>query len=355
MIVEGDDIYCLDCVAGLSMLEAGSASLIICDPPYFNVKGEFDKAWGDDFGAYLSDVRRWAGACRRALAPNGTLIWYGGWRNIAYAQVELDKMFRLVNSCVIHKRNGIMSNIARPEAQRSFLVNDERFLVYEAATREGGEPAYKLAAGMARTRAFAPIVDYLRGELRRSGLTVGDVNRSMKTHMGGHWFTDKSQWQMPSRAQYEELRRVLRGGRGGDFLARDYDGLRAQYEERRRDGRRGDFPAGDCDGPRGEYEALRRPFRMEGRQFDVFTIKSTASADCVKWGHATPKNEALTETLIRATTRPGDLVVAPFAGSGTECLVAKTLGRRFVGFDIDARYVESGRRRLRGAQMSLFT
>lgn len=350
MIVKDDDIYCLDCVAGLSMLAAGSASLLICDPPYFNVKGEFDKAWGDDFGAYLSDVRRWAGACRRALAPNGTLIWYGGWRNIAYAQVELDKMFRLVNSCVIHKRNGIMANIAKPETQRSFLVNDERFLVYEAAAGEGGEPAYRYAAGMARTRAFAPIVDYLRGELRRSGLTVGDVNRRMNTHMGGHWFTDKSQWQMPSRVQYEELRRVLRGGRGGDLLARDYDELRGEYEARRKDGRGGDLPARDY-----EYVSLRRPFRMEGRQFDVFTIKSTAAADCVKWGHATPKDEALTETLIRSTTRPGDLVVAPFAGSGTECLVAKTLGRRFVGFDIDARYVESGRRRLRGAQMNLFT
>lgn len=350
MIVKDDDIYCLDCVAGLSMLAAGSASLIICDPPYFNVKGEFDKAWGDDFGAYLSDVRRWAGACRRALAPNGTLIWYGGWRNIAYAQVELDKMFRLVNSCVIHKRNGIMANIAKPETQRSFLVNDERFLVYEAAAGEGGEPAYRYAAGIARTRAFAPIVDYLRGELRRSGLTVGDVNRRMNTHMGGHWFTDKSQWQMPSRVQYEELRRVLRGGRGGDLLARDYDELRGEYEARRKDGRGGDLPARDY-----EYVSLRRPFRMEGRQFDVFTIKSTAAADCVKWGHATPKDEALTETLIRSTTRPGDLVVAPFAGSGTECLVAKTLGRRFVGFDIDARYVESGRRRLRGAQMNLFT
>lgn len=349
MIVKGDDIYCLDCVAGLSMLEAGSASLIICDPPYFNVKGEFDKAWGDDFGAYLRDVRRWAAACRRALAPNGTLIWYGGWRNIAYAQVELDRMFHLVNSCVVHKRNGIMATIAKPELQRSFLVNDERFLVYESAAGglEAGDSAFKYAVGMARTRLFAPIVDYLRGELRRSGLTVGDVNRRMKTYMGGHWFTDKSQWQMPSREQYEGLRRVLNGGRGGDILARPYEELSGEYEA----ARAGKGPYGAL---KDEYEALRRPFRMDGRQFDIFTIKSTAAADCVKWGHATPKDVALTETLIRATTRPGDLVVAPFAGSGTECLVAKTLGRRFVGFDIDEGYVESGRRRLRGAQMSLF-
>jgi DNA modification methylase len=52
------------------------ATLIIADPPYFKVKGDFDFKW-KTFDDYLKDVELWAIECKRLLADNGTLFWWG--------------------------------------------------------------------------------------------------------------------------------------------------------------------------------------------------------------------------------------------------------------------------------------
>jgi site-specific DNA-methyltransferase (adenine-specific) len=62
--------------------------------------------------------------------------------------------------------------------------------------------------------------------------------------------------------------------------------------------------------------------------------------------HPTQKPEALLERIIRASSKPGDLVLDPFAGSFTASAVAKRLGRRSIGFEINRDYVKIGLRRL---------
>jgi len=55
-------------------------------------------------------------------------------------------------------------------------------------------------------------------------------------------------------------------------------------------------------------------------------------------GHPTQKPEALLSRLILASTRPGDLILDPFFGSGTTGAVAKRLGRQFLGIEREPRY-----------------
>ncbi len=54
--------------------------------------------------------------------------------------------------------------------------------------------------------------------------------------------------------------------------------------------------------------------------------------------HPTQKSEKLLAKLLLASSRPGDLVLDPFLGSGTTAVVAKKLGRRFVGIEIEEEY-----------------
>ena len=54
--------------------------------------------------------------------------------------------------------------------------------------------------------------------------------------------------------------------------------------------------------------------------------------------HPTQKPEKLLAKIILASTDPGDLILDPFAGSGTTAVVAKKLGRRFVAIESDEKY-----------------
>ena len=102
------------------------ANLIIADPPYFEVKGDFDFIW-QSFGDYLQDVERWAAECKRVLADSGTLFWWGMDKKIAYSQVILDKYFGLVNT-LVWERPGLSSEW---DTMRSFPARGmERLLMY---------------------------------------------------------------------------------------------------------------------------------------------------------------------------------------------------------------------------------
>ncbi|MBV6777394.1 DNA-methyltransferase [Xanthomonas euvesicatoria] len=62
--------------------------------------------------------------------------------------------------------------------------------------------------------------------------------------------------------------------------------------------------------------------------------------------HPTQKPTRVLESLIDLTTLPGHLVVDPFCGSGSTLVAAKNLGRHYLGFDRDAGYIETTKRRL---------
>jgi len=62
--------------------------------------------------------------------------------------------------------------------------------------------------------------------------------------------------------------------------------------------------------------------------------------------HTTQKPEALLHRVIVASTRPGDVVLDPFFGSGTTGAVAKRLGRHFIGLERDPKYARLARKRI---------
>ncbi|HEU4410797.1 MAG TPA: site-specific DNA-methyltransferase [Polyangiaceae bacterium] len=66
-------------------------------------------------------------------------------------------------------------------------------------------------------------------------------------------------------------------------------------------------------------------------------------------GYPTQKPLGLLERIVRASSRPGDLVVDPMCGSGTTLVAAARLGRAFVGNDLGALAVGISEERLRGA------
>src|SRR5437660_7907303 len=62
--------------------------------------------------------------------------------------------------------------------------------------------------------------------------------------------------------------------------------------------------------------------------------------------HPTQKPEALLARVILASSRPGDLVLDPFCGTGTTGAVATRLRRRFIGFEREGTYAQAAERRI---------
>jgi modification methylase len=66
--------------------------------------------------------------------------------------------------------------------------------------------------------------------------------------------------------------------------------------------------------------------------------------------HPTQKPEALLARVILASSRPDDLVLDPFCGTGTTGAVAKRLRRRFIGIEREAEYAEAAQKRIAAVQ-----
>ena len=66
--------------------------------------------------------------------------------------------------------------------------------------------------------------------------------------------------------------------------------------------------------------------------------------------HGCQMPEQLLGRIIRCCSNPGELVLDPFAGSGTTLVVAKKLGRQWLGFELSKDYAKRGRARVDAAQ-----
>jgi modification methylase len=66
--------------------------------------------------------------------------------------------------------------------------------------------------------------------------------------------------------------------------------------------------------------------------------------------HPTQKPQALLARVMLASSRPDDLILDPFCGTGTTGAVAKRLGRRFIGVERDATYAAAAEKRIAGVE-----
>lgn len=263
------------------------ANLIIADPPYYKVKGDFDFIW-KTFNDYLADVEKWAIECKRLLADNGTLLWYGDSKNIAYAQIIFDKHLNLLNSIVWENTNQAKQSMVNVEGYRSFPPLTERILMYEVDYVETNR-------------------NYIREQILKAKgkIVLKEINEVLGTATNGGGVAsaclslDKSEPMMFTEDFYVKLQKWCY-----PYLQKD-------------------------------YKDLARPFNNIHKIGDVIRLPNYETSD---YEHDTIKPEKLTRILITTCTRENDLVVVPFAGSGTECAMSAKEKRPFIGYEITEKH-----------------
>ncbi|WP_211161650.1 DNA-methyltransferase [Flavobacterium solisilvae] len=83
---------------------------------------------------------------------------------------------------------------------------------------------------------------------------------------------------------------------------------------------------------------------------DVWKISLVSGNSLERTEHPAQYPEELIERIIKAGTNPDDLVLDPFMGSGTTAVVAKKLGRNYVGYETEEDFIKIAEKRLKNAE-----
>jgi len=307
-----------------------SVQLIIADPPYYRVKGVFDFIW-KTFDDYLKDVEKWAIECKRILADNGSLLWYGDNEKIAYTQIILDRYFKIINNVRWQKTKKGLYGSSGSTQIRSFPPCSETILFYSNE--------WDISSGnMISDKATIKSKDYIRSEIikAKGSVKLKDINIILGVASNGGGVASsvlsdkKEENTFITKEHYLKLREWLNNNNKYDYLRTEYEELRTEYEE------------------------LRRPFNNLGYTDTIFMSNEFENSKNID--HDTPKSRKFTRIMLQSCSRPNDIVCIPFNGSGTEAESSIVEKRRFIAFEIDKQKVLDSRKRceIQSNQLTLF-
>ena len=86
---------------------------------------------------------------------------------------------------------------------------------------------------------------------------------------------------------------------------------------------------------------------------DVWELSFLAGSAKERVGYPTQKPVILYERMIEASSLKNSIVLDPFCGSGTTCVAAAQLGRRYIGIDQNKKAIELAKNRLKNIQQTL--
>jgi adenine-specific DNA-methyltransferase len=322
-------LYHCDALTLLRAMPTHSVDLIATDPPYMNVKAHaWDRQWKT-----RADFLAWMDAhlieMVRVLKPNGSLYLFCWPKMAAHIELLIAARMNVLNRITWAKDEGWHRQSDKDVIRAYFPQTETVFFAgqYGADGYAMGESAYVRETDKLRGFVFEPLRAYLDGERVRAGVDKIAVNVAcgFSASAGGmasrHYFS-QSQWQLPTEAHYEAMRRLF-NARGDDYLRREYDDLRAEFEE------------------------LRRPFfaRPDAPYTDVWTFPTVST---YPGKHPAEKPLEMMRHIVTISSKPGAVVLDPFAGGGTTLAAAKLEGRQYIGCDLDWAYVQRARKRIEG-------
>lgn len=331
-VLSGARSWAVECTRAEAMCDAlpdSSVDLVVVDHPYHKVKAEAWDREQEDAAGFLDWTRSMVRRYRRILRPNGSL----------YVFASPDMGSRV--ECVVREEMRVLTNIrwkkrsaegehsgqhgrAEKEALRSFFPASETIIFAEqfgADNMAKGEAGYGAKCDELRGFVFEPLRAYLDGERERAGFSFEAVRSAVGCAPGSglpsHWFT-RSQWMLPTKANYEKLREAFNARAAGEHLRREYEHLRREYED------------------------LRRPFTVSAEvpYTDVWEFQTVAA---YPGKHPCEKPADMAEHIVNASSRPGALVADFFCGSGVFLAEAVRLGRRAIGCDMSPKWARRAR------------
>lgn len=274
--LELNKIICNDALKELKKLPNASFDIIIADPPY-NIGKDFgNNVDKKELGEYIKWSKEWIKECIRLMKPTATMFIYGFSEILAHISVEIPLEKRWLIWHYTNK-NVASLNFWQRSHEAIICVTKDKPIFNRDDVREPYTEGFLNGAA---------------GKIRKSTIgrySNGNKQTIYKAHDGGALPRDVI--KIPALA-------------GGAGMIERW------------------FLCKTCD--------------------DVFApqkLKSHLNHETIK--HPTQKPLDLTEKLIKsAMPKNNGVVLIPFVGSGSECVVAKKLGLDYLGFEINPDYVK---------------
>ena len=337
-LVDTRVVYCGDNLDQLRKLPDGCVDLIYIDPP-FNSDRNYEVFWGEtkekrafedrhaSTAAYIDFMRPRCVELHRVLKPTGGFYYHCDWHASHYVKVMLDQVFGENNfqNEVIWKRTS-----AHSSARRYGTVHDTIFF-YSAGDDYTWNPEYQ-PYDEDYLETFFEMTDesgrrWKRMDLTGDGIRNGESGETWRdidvTSKGRHWAIPRDAVELYKLKSETTLGRL-------DEL----DSLGAIH-----------WPKKSGGVPRLKQYADTMPgVPLQTIWTDIRPLHNLSQE---RLGYPTQKPLSLLERIIKASSKPNDIVLDAFCGCGTALVAAENLGRQWIGIDISPTACRVMAKRLR--------
>lgn len=317
---EEGKIFQGDCTKLLKHFPDDSVDLICTDPPYFKIKkGKNIDSWWDNQWNKPKEFISWLDGLilewQRILKKNGSLYCFASPKMSAHVELAIGRRFNVLNNIIWVKPDGSGAEKgARGGLTNRYIHQSERIIFCEN----------KVFCDQIGTNIFSTPMSLYISSLRKSAklscTELTEAVRGKKTGLCWLWenpFTAGG--CVPSWNDFVKIHAVCQRENKPQMLTN---------EELRQ-----------------KYDSLCRPFYVseDVNYTDVWTFPVVRA---YSGKHICEKPVSMLEHIINVSSRPGDIVLDCFAGSGSTLIAAKNLHRKYIGIEIDPYWVNRCKQRL---------
>jgi len=304
-----------DCLEQSEQIESGSVDLILTDPPYGTVKDINAEGFGMSGKTHWDDAINPAdifNIANRILRKNGKLVLFSQEpytsQLITNAIPNVPFSYRIIWE-KDHYANALLSKKAPVSYFEDILVFSKN------------NPKHDF-------EGLHPLREYFLTQKEESKMTNNEIKNILGNGMGGHYFTNGSQFCLPTLENYKKLQTT-------GYFQRDWNELKQIDTDYR-------------------TELIERMTREAPHTFNLWEGKKYKS-NILKYKkdyngyHPTQKPIALLEDLIKTYSNENNLVVDLTCGSGSTAVAAINTKRKYIAIEKEEKYYNIAQERIKEA------
>ena len=319
-----------DCLELMKNIPDGAVDLVLTDPPYGTTACKWDSV--------IPFEPMWE-QLKRIVKRGGAIVLFGSEPFSSLLRASNIGWYKY--DWIWEKPNGsgfLSANI-------SPLKNHENISVFYQTFSDCYDT----------TEMFTELKEYMQTEKKKAKLNGKQICDLLGSYMGSHYFTNGSQFCIPTAEAYSKLQTT-------GFFDMPFSELTEKYQSERQKSKVDDFNTYNPQFTSGKpYECKR------GSEAEVFSgVKNQKSAHITKNDgkrypktvlkfnketgiHPTQKPVDLLEYLIETYTNNGETVLDFTMGSGSTGVACVNTNRRFIGIELDEGYFNIAKKRIEEA------